>query len=210
MVVSAKPPANAFVAFVRKIYNPLGFQKGYNFVLFFIFAGGLMGFTLARLQYLDFDNRLCVSGGAAPGECYYYRTLMHEKVGIIMHLGTILPAGLLVVFQFLPVIRHKFITFHRVNGYLILLLSVLSTVGALMISQHSFGGGLDMQLGAGVASAMFLVSLGIAYYNIKRLQIEQHRAWMLRAWFYVSFSPTPYVQAEDCANVTTYLFRHVQ
>ena len=24
----------------------------------------------------------------------------------------------------------------------------------------------------------------MAYYNIKRLQIEQHRAWMLRTWFY--------------------------
>ena len=26
----------------------------------------------------------------------------------------------------------------------------------------------------------------LAYINIKRLQIDQHRAWMIRAWAYVS------------------------
>lgn len=33
MVYSSKPPANAFVRVMRKVYNPLGFSKGYNFVL---------------------------------------------------------------------------------------------------------------------------------------------------------------------------------
>ena len=27
---------NAFVRTMRKIYNPIGFKKGYNFILFFI------------------------------------------------------------------------------------------------------------------------------------------------------------------------------
>ena len=31
---------------------------------------------------------------------------------------------------------------------------------------------------------MNIVSLLLAYINIKRLQIDQHRAWMLRAWVY--------------------------
>ena len=30
------PNPNAFVRHARKIYNPIGFNKGYNFVLFFI------------------------------------------------------------------------------------------------------------------------------------------------------------------------------
>jgi len=134
MVAPTRPPANRFVASMRKLYNPLGFSKGYNFVLFFIFFGALMGFTLARLQYLSFDT-FCK--GAAPGECFYYRK-GHEKAGIIIHLAGILPASFLACFQFVPVIRHKAILFHRLNGYIILLLSL----------------------------------------------IEQHRAWMLRAWFY--------------------------
>ena len=32
MVKATHPPANAFVAFFRKLYNPLGFSKGYNFI----------------------------------------------------------------------------------------------------------------------------------------------------------------------------------
>ena len=38
---------NAFVALLRRLYNPLGFHKGYNFTLFFILAGALFGFALA-------------------------------------------------------------------------------------------------------------------------------------------------------------------
>jgi uncharacterized membrane protein YozB (DUF420 family) len=45
---------------------------------------------------------------------------------------------------------------------------------------------MDVQMGVGVLSIAFISSLALALYNIKRLQIEQHRAWMLRAWFYVS------------------------
>jgi hypothetical protein len=45
-----------FVRFWRGIYRPLGFQKGYNFPLFVILVGALMGFVLARLQYLSIDG----------------------------------------------------------------------------------------------------------------------------------------------------------
>ena len=43
----------------------------------FLALGYLLGFTLARLQYLSFNGVFCnpnASGGtgAAPGECYYY------------------------------------------------------------------------------------------------------------------------------------------
>ncbi|KAK2058673.1 hypothetical protein LY76DRAFT_593072 [Colletotrichum caudatum] len=180
MVLPTRPPANRFVASMRKLYNPLGFSKGYNFVLFFIFSGALMGFTLARLNYISFD---AFCKGAAPGECFHYRR-GHEKAGIIIHLAGILPAGFLACFQFVPVIRHKAILFHRLNGYIILLLSLVSTAGAFMIARHAFGGGLEVQAVVGLAGIMFVVSLTLAYVNIKRLQIEQHRAWMLRAWFY--------------------------
>jgi hypothetical protein len=42
-----------FVRFWRSIYRPLGFSKGYNFPLFVILVGALMGFTLARFSYLN-------------------------------------------------------------------------------------------------------------------------------------------------------------
>jgi uncharacterized membrane protein len=196
MVTSGRPPANGFVRVARKVYNPIGFAKGYNFVLWFIFAGALMGFTLSRLPYLGFHGVFCgpdqsASLHAAPGECWYYLRGNYETVGIILHLSGILPAAFLAFFQFVPVIRHKLILLHRINGYIVILLSLAGTAGALLITRHAFGGGLDTQMAIGLLAIMFVGSLVMAYINIKRLQIEQHRAWMLRAWFYVRLSPSP-------------------
>ena len=181
-------PANGFVATARKVYHPIGFSKGYNFVLFFIFAGALMGFTLARLQYIGIDGTCSNGGSNRPLDCYYYTEGSLDRVGILLHLAAILPAAFLACLQFVPVIRRSFVFFHRINGYLIILLSLVSTAGALMLGKNAVGGWMEVQTGVGVLSLAFVISLALAWYNVKRLQIEQHRAWMLRAWFYVSFS----------------------
>jgi hypothetical protein len=194
MVTPTKPAPKGFKTWARKLYNPLGFKKGYNFVLWFIFAGALFGFTLARFMYLDFSRNFCPKGGsqgsngAAPGECYYYLNFDRYKIGILLHLAGILPAAILAVAQFTPIIRHKWIIVHRIMGYAALLLYTISLVGALMIARHAFGGGLDIQVFIGFVGIGVLVCFIISYINIKRLQIEQHRAWMLRGWFYVRSS----------------------
>ncbi|KAK6080983.1 hypothetical protein SCUP515_03125 [Seiridium cupressi] len=207
MVQSSRPPANAFVARARKVYNPIGFSKGYNFVLWFIFLGALFGFTLARLEYLNIWGVFCGngSGGALPGECFYYTKPGRYQIGIILHLGCILPAALLACLQFIPVVRHKATIVHRVNGWLVVLLSLIGTSGAFMIVRRSFGGGLDIQTGIGLIGVMFVVSLVLAVVNIKRLQIEQHRAWMLRAWFYVS--PSDSTSSEALSYLLTPLMQ---
>lgn len=102
-----------------------------------------------------------------------------------MHLCTIIPAGFLVLFQFVPAIRHKVILFHRINGYIIIILILLSNSGALMIARIAFGGTFSTQVGVGFLVIATTVSVFFAWLNIKRLQIDQHRKWMLRAWFYV-------------------------
>ncbi|RYO88762.1 hypothetical protein DL762_003578 [Monosporascus cannonballus] len=179
------PPSNGFVALARKIYHPIGFSKGYNFVLWFILVGALFVFCLLRLQYLDFYDRFCGPGGeASPGACLDYLSERRYSIGFILHLAGILPGALLACVQFVPVVRHKFILFHRVNGYAVIILALLGTAGAFMIVDISFGGGLDVQTGIGFLGVAFVGSLVMAYVNIKRLQIEQHRAWMLRAWVY--------------------------
>ncbi|OOF90953.1 hypothetical protein ASPCADRAFT_10092 [Aspergillus carbonarius ITEM 5010] len=43
MVEVDHPPANGFGIFAQKIYNPISFSKGYNFVLWVISAGDLLG-----------------------------------------------------------------------------------------------------------------------------------------------------------------------
>ena len=53
-----------------------------------------------------------------------------------------------------------------------------------MIVRHSFGGQMETQTFVGLLVIMTTLGAFMAYYNIKRLQVEQHRAWMLRTWFY--------------------------
>ncbi|OLN94290.1 hypothetical protein CCHL11_02816 [Colletotrichum chlorophyti] len=184
-----RPKNGLIAAKMAKVQDVLGFKQRHSFILFINFAGALMGFTLARLMYLDVDNVFCGQGfssskRALPGECYFYRKFTLDRIGIIMHLACILPASFLVFWQFIPVIRRRMLLFHRINGYLVLILSVPGTVGALIVARHAVGGGSEVQAAVGLLAIMFLGALLIAFIQIKRLRIEQHRAWMLRAWFY--------------------------
>lgn len=85
----------------------------------FIFAGALFGFVLARLQYLSIDGKF--RAGVIPGDWYW---LQHgyRKIGITLHLATILPAGFLVVFQ----VRPRSCANHRCVSFLITFISVLA------------------------------------------------------------------------------------
>ena len=55
-----------------------------------------------------------------------------------------------------------------------------------MVMRRAFGGSLSTQIFVVALAAMTIASVTLAYVNIRRLQIDQHRAWMLRTWFYVS------------------------
>ncbi|MCJ1365128.1 hypothetical protein MMC16_004248 [Acarospora aff. strigata] len=175
--------ANIIVRLFREIYHPLGFKKGYNFSLFFIFAGALLGFTLARLQYLNYNGVYIPA--SSPGEGYW-QSDGHYKTGLLLHLSCILPAALLVILQFVPAIRYKVILFHRLSGYVVILLVTTANAGALMIARRAFGGAVETQAGIGLLAVIVEVGLGLAYWNIRHLQIDQHRAWMLRSMFAMS------------------------
>ncbi|KAI1425885.1 hypothetical protein F5Y12DRAFT_324580 [Xylaria sp. FL1777] len=187
MVASTQPPANAFVARARKVYKAVGFSKSYNFILWFIFGGVLFAFALARLAYLDFWGRFCNpdsghGSGALPGECFYYTKQKRYQIGIIVHLATVLPGSLLACLQFVPAIRQKFMFFHCISGYIVTLLSFAGTAAALVIARRTAGGGVDTQLFLGLLAICFLGSTVLAIINVRRLQIEQHRAWIIRSW----------------------------
>lgn len=139
--------------------------------------------TLVSTEY--FAIRVHSASGAAPGECYYY-IQNPFKVGMMLHLFCILPAAFLVCFQFVPVIRHNVILFHRINGYLVILISLIASAGTIIIAQHAFGGDMATRAVVGALVISTTVAHIFAYLNIKRLQIDQHRAWMMRAWAYFS------------------------
>lgn len=112
----------------RKIYSLLGFKKGYSFTLFFILVGALMGFILPRLKFLHHPTLL---REAIPSDTIYY-AFDTKKIGIRLHLFGILIRGFLACFQFVPVIRYKALVFHRMNGYVIIVLFLIAEVGAMM------------------------------------------------------------------------------
>jgi hypothetical protein len=186
-----------------------------------IFASSMLGFSLARISYLNIGGNASSSykKGAAPGEWYWYREGL-ARVGITIHLGCIIPAGVLMVvsrfctlitlmliiasqWQFVPVIRHKFVLLHRINGYIVIVLVMISNAGAFLIIRRSFGGTLPTQAAMGLLVILSTISIALAYYNIKRLQIEQHRAWMLRAMFYLGVIITTRIIMVIAAQVST-------
>jgi uncharacterized membrane protein len=167
----------------ERFHTFLGFQKSYNAKLFCIFAPILFLFALERMQCLSLERFWAPN--TAPGEWYWYHK-GRERLGITIHLSTILPCGLLAVLQFVPALRqNKLRSFHRINGRIVLTLLWISNVGALMIARRAFGGTIETQTAAGFLVVITTIGSSMAFYNIKRLQIDQHRAWMLRTMFYM-------------------------
>lgn len=71
---------------------------------------------------------------------------------------------------------------HRLSGYANILLPLVGNTGAFMVSRHAVGGTVESQVLFGFLGIYTTTSLIFAYVSVKRLLVEQHRAWMLRAW----------------------------
>lgn len=183
-------PFAALTTLWRSLQHLIGFQKGYNFVLWSIFAFFLLGFALSRSPYLNYYGVFCRQGylkanaHAAPGECYYFLNGAREQVGMMTHIFAIIPCCFLLFLQFVPCIRQRYARFHRANGYIVILLVSIATAGGLMATRRSFGGDPAFQFSNVLLSSLLVVGMVLAIVSIKRLQVEQHRAWMLRTWFW--------------------------
>lgn len=194
---SAASTPGSLTVLWQKLHRLVGFQKGYNFLLWSIFGGGTLAFTITRAAYLDYFGVFCrkdfLSQGnhAAPGECFYFLNGGREQIGMMLHLYGIIPCCFLQFLQFIPAIRQKFVLLHRINGYIVVLLMMIAIVGGLLALSGSFGGDPAWQAAVTIHSIMLVTGLVLAMVNIKKLQIEQHRAWMLRTWIWVRDHPLP-------------------
>jgi len=179
---SSSHNAGAKKSAYQKLYNFFGFTQPYSFPLYFIFAGGIFAFSLAKLEDFDYDKRI------PKGLQYMYMHAFDHgilRAGLIMHLAGCIPAGLLVGLQFTPVIRHKYILFNSINVYLVILLLCCSSIGDFIaMRQDNKGNRTAVAASEYLLILITTISMALAYYNIKRLQIDQHRAWMLRTMFY--------------------------
>lgn len=166
----------------------LGFSRGRSLALFILFGGAMSLFSILQLPFIDIDNVFCGKDPwATPGECYWFGRPGINKVAMRLHLATFLPAGALVGWQFVPASRRPHLSkYHRINGYVILGLSALGTVGALIIEKRAMGGPFSARIGTWIIGLSFTTAMVMGVVSIKKRQFEQHRAWMLRGWFYVS------------------------
>ena len=73
------------------------------------------------------------------------------------------------------------IILHRINGYTIFILYALGAAGGIIMTPHAYAGHIDTQTAAGALAILVFVAFVIAWLQIRRLQIDQHRKWMLRA-----------------------------
>ncbi|KAG8709594.1 hypothetical protein FRC08_018248 [Ceratobasidium sp. 394] len=141
-----------------------------------------------------------LASNLAPGEGYYMLTSFY-KPAMLVHIGTVLPAGIFAVLQFIPQIRYKALIVHRVLGYTSLLLLIIGASTGFVLGRRSFGGDIATQTATVFLGAATLISAAIAYYNIKQLQINEHRKWMLRTWFYAGTIITTRLVMLITANV---------
>ncbi|KAG8743525.1 hypothetical protein FRC10_011916 [Ceratobasidium sp. 414] len=121
--------------------------------------------------------------GQSTGEYYHFRIPLNTAL-LWTHLASVLPAGLLATTQFVPRIRARAIGFHRNAGKMINVLSFVSAITGFGMARVSFGGDLAIQSSLYCLSAMTLWSVIKSWTAIRRLQIDEHRTWIIRAWSY--------------------------
>lgn len=137
----------------------------------FIFGGAMIGFVLARIQTLSLTSRMCPAHFPAPSDpeaakvmgiassCYWISRFVRYRAGMGLHLATSFPAGVLAVVQFVPKIRHRWILYHRIAGYVAVVLMTAGNVGAMMMADTAMGGKKVHELCTFIFSPyLFLVS----------------------------------------------------
>ncbi|KAF4462467.1 hypothetical protein FALBO_10727 [Fusarium albosuccineum] len=155
--------------------NLLGFPGGRTPVPFLVFAGFLFVFSTLQLPFIDVDNVFCGKDPwASPGECYWFGRPGITRTGIRLHLATMLPAGAMVCLQFVPALRQpRFAKYHRMNGYLVLALSAIGTIGALMVEKRAFGGPFSARIGTYIMAVSFATAMVMGMISIKKRQFDR-------------------------------------
>jgi len=100
-------------------------------------------------------------------------------------LAHILPASLflaLLPLQFIRRIRARHIGWHRWPGRLLILLGIVVGVSALVMSYTMSIGGVNETAATTLFAILFLVFLGLGFWNIRNRRIAQHREWMIRTF----------------------------
>jgi hypothetical protein len=121
-----------------------------------------------------------LQSNAAPGEAYY---LMKAKSSLVIHVVAIIFWSFLGSLQFVPSIRKSFShSYHKVAGYLYLILSIIVASSGLGMLSVAFGANFAAQVGTFILCILFVICGVMGYISIKskNRNIQAHRDWMIR------------------------------
>ena len=177
---SAQPHSRTRTSIFGSLQKWLKFRSLGSVRWWMLYGTATAGMFIARIPYI-FPNGFKLHLGR---ERYFHYSVPINKYPLLVHLVTILPASLLAVSQFVPRIRSRFTSYHRITGRVINALTVVSTLSGWSIARVSFGGDLSIQSGIYVLGLMTLYSMIASWRAIRQLRIDEHREWIIRAWGY--------------------------
>lgn len=101
----------------------------------------------------------------------------------LMTLAHIVPGLVLLIlipFQFSRSFRQKHLRAHRWMGRVAMGLSLIIALSALALLKNPVAGATEVAAIL-VFDAIFLISLGMAFWRIRRGEVARHREWIIRA-----------------------------
>jgi uncharacterized membrane protein len=103
-----------------------------------------------------------------------------DKAGLtLVHIGPSLLFVILVPLQFVPSLRRRYPSLHRLTGRVVMGSGLVSGVSALCLSAHPVGGIVEATATISFG-CFFLFSLGRAWWHIRNGRVELHREWVTR------------------------------
>ncbi|KAI4253168.1 MAG: hypothetical protein LQ352_003852 [Teloschistes flavicans] len=134
------------------------------------------------MSYFDVHT---FSRNVSPGDWYYFREGLYGAA-IRIHLFTTIPAGLMMLLQFVPKLRARALDLHRINGYTVIALMSIGNVTALLVMRRSFGGDIAVQSAVVTLAVASQIAMYQAWRNAKMHRIGQHRMWAMRAMIWMA------------------------
>ena len=134
--------------------------SGYAIVQYLILGAGKSGFVMSKVNF-----------GEVLNAGWYIMLYIHASASLIaLALGPFLLSRK---------IRNKNQTLHTQLGKIYYIGILFGGLSGLYLAFHATGG-IVSTFGFGLLSIFWLSTAGIALYQIKQRQIEQHRKWMIR------------------------------
>lgn len=99
--------------------------------------------------------------------------------GIYSHVIGGMTAIIIGPFQFLPIIRNKYLKIHRWLGRIYLAGVLFGGLGGLYIALYAFGG-FPTSLGLASLGVLWLWTGFMAYQRIRQKNVSVHKEWMIR------------------------------